>query len=684
MNPRPQRLSAYVLWRVLPLAVIAMAVIAVMILSTTEKMVGKTINERIGHQSTYVSERINQRLFTMLDELTLLAQNDLIVNGLIDAESRDLYLPTFFASLRLGGAVAPRISLVDYKGVELFHNDLPGGPAINRKDWVDALSFSDEVHSLDENGMVIAVPVLVHGLSEGAMVASFPPMAISRLFDTGVSGIDIDIIDYEGKVFYSSGSHDIHGDYEAGDWIEIRHAIPFFPGTTLMTAQLRAEEFGTVQQLRIFLVFTSLAALIALVAAIVYSTYLSSRELGKLSSILGGITRPEHFARRLMVNGPSELQSLGGSFNAMLETLQHSTTSRSYLDNILNSLNEILIVSSPSGEIITLNSEAEKFLADRDLDRNASIAMVIRADRYGADQDPWQFLRLTGETRYLESIYEQENAPFKALLWAKSSLRDEDGIWTGVVYVATDITDRMRMEQMKTEFVSTVSHELRTPLTSILGSIKLVQSGAAGAVSEKSANLLNIAHNNSERLVRLINDILDIQKIEAGQLDVENKPVEICARVKQAVDENAAYAEHHGVSYRIEQPDHEVWIEADVHRLDQILANLMSNAAKFSDPENEVVISVRSGDGDVTISVADTGIGIPEHYQDSIFEKFKQVDASDSRSKGGTGLGLAITHNLVKMMGGDIWLDSAPGQGTTFYVRFPEFIAQDRAANAGA
>jgi len=464
----------------------------------------------------------------------------------------------------------------------------------------------------------------------------------------------------------------VHGDHDPDDWIEIRHTLPFFSGMEIVTAQLKAEAYRTIYQLRTFLIYTSIAALAALIAAIVYSTYLSSRELRKLSSILGGISRPEHFERRVVVTGPSELQTLGTTFNTMLETLQQTTTSRSYLDNILNSLNELLLVTTPGGEIVTSNLEAERFLSSRGLTRSANIATAVRADRYGTGQDPWNFLRVTGELRQLESIYEFEDAPPKTLLWTKSSVRDEDGLETGLVYVATDISERIQMEQMKTEFVSTVSHELRTPLTSILGSVKLVQSGAAGEISEKSATLLSIAHKNSERLIRLINDILDIQKIEAGQLDVESKPLELCAHIEQVISANAAYAEQYGVHFRFAGPDHKVWIEADSHRLDQILSNLLSNAAKFSDAGSDIHITIHRNTDAVTISIADTGTGIPESHHDAVFDKFKQVDASDSRSKGGTGLGLAITKNLVDLMKGEIWFDSTPGEGTTFYVCFTE------------
>ena len=672
---RAQHLSAYVLWRVLPLAVAAMVLIGFFVLSTTEKTIEKTVSERINRQSDYIADLIEHRLSTVLDKVTLLGKNDLIVNGLIDIDSRNLYLPTFFNSLRLGAEASPRVSLLDYKGVEIFHNGLPGGPVINREEWVEALSSGEGVRYFGEDGMLMAVPVLVHGLPEGAIIASFHPSAISSLFNTGTVAVEIDVVGEQGAALYSSEGHIEHGERIPGDWIEIRHTLSLFSGVEVVTGQQKDAAYSTIYQLRTFLIYTGIAALAALIAAIVYSTYLSSRELRRLSSILSGISRPEHFDRRVDVAGPSEIQTLGTAFNTMLETLQQTTTSRSYLDNILNSLNELLMVVTPGGEIVTLNLEAERFLASRDLTKNANIATAIRADRYGNGQDPWDFLRVTGGLRYLEGVYEYEHAPPKALLWTKSSVRDEDGLETGIVYVASDITERMQMEQMKTEFVSTVSHELRTPLTSILGSVKLVQSGAAGEVSEKSVELLTIAHNNSERLVRLINDILDIQKIEAGQLDVESEPLELRTQIKQAIISNAAYAEQYNVHFRVTEPDREAWIQADTHRLNQVLSNLLSNAAKFSDAGEEIHITIDCDGDAVTISISDTGIGIPKEYQHAVFEKFKQVDASDSRTKGGTGLGLAITKNLVSMMDGEIWFDSAPGEGTTFHVRFPEISA---------
>ncbi len=683
---KKQKMSGYVLWRVLPLAVIAMAAIGLLVLSRTEITVKETVNERIKHQSNYIFERVDQRFKTIHDELALLAENDLILNGLIDAESRNLYLPTFFVSLRLGGRFEARISLLDYKARELFHNGLSGGPSVDRKEWIDALAEGKEIHYFDLDGILIAIPVMVHGYAEGAIVASFEPDMASRIFDTGTAGIGIDVINGEGVTLYSSSDllEEHRHDDETDGLIEIHHAIPFFEGFQIVTSRHESEAYRTIHQLREFLIYSGLASLLALIAAIVFSTYLSSRELSNLSSLLGSITRAEHFNKRVKSKGPEEVQALGEAFNSMLETLQHTTTSSSYLDNILNSLNEILIVTTQGGEIVTLNQEAERFLESRNLSRETNIALAIRADCYGVDQDPWQFLRVVGGSKSLEGIYTSPDKPMKALLWTKSPVLDDDGFEAGVAYVATDITERMQMDQMKTEFVSTVSHELRTPLTSILGSIKLVQSGAAGEISDNAGDMLSIAHNNSERLIRLINDILDVQKIEAGQMVMESDPVELRSHIEKSLSDNQSYAEQYGVSYVNSLPDEDVWIMADGHRLDQVLANLMSNAAKFSNRGSDVHVELcRSGDS-VIISVEDSGAGIPESHRESIFEKFKQVDASDSRSKGGTGLGLAITRDLVKLMNGEIWFESALGEGTTFYIRFPELIRADEKKSISA
>ncbi|GGD63811.1 ATP-binding protein [Aurantiacibacter arachoides] len=243
----------------------------------------------------------------------------------------------------------------------------------------------------------------------------------------------------------------------------------------------------------------------------------------------------------------------------------------------------------------------------------------------------------------------------------------------GMRYVAIvrDITERKHVDQMKSEFVSTVSHELRTPLTSIAGSLGLLVGGAAGQLPDTAKRLLEIAHSNSERLVRLINDILDIEKIESGNMPFEMQTVELTPLLDQAVQANRGFAERLGVSFRLEFGPADAAVLADPDRLMQVLTNLLSNAAKFSPDGGEVNISVLPLDRRFRITVADKGPGVPEEFKPRIFDKFAQADSSDTRQKGGTGLGLSIVREIVVRLGGSVSFDSKPGEGTAFHVDLP-------------
>ncbi len=252
---------------------------------------------------------------------------------------------------------------------------------------------------------------------------------------------------------------------------------------------------------------------------------------------------------------------------------------------------------------------------------------------------------------------------------AISSVKLADG--QAFVAIVRDTTERRRVEQMKSEFVSTVSHELRTPLTSIAGSLGLIRGGAAGEVSEKAARLIEIARDNSQRLVRLINDILDIEKLEAGRMEFALQPLGLATFVDQAIEANLGYAQQYSVSLVVDPVPANATVFADPDLLMQVMTNLISNAAKFSETGGEVVVRILSLDRRWRISVADRGSGIPEAFRSRIFGKFAQAEASDDRQKGGTGLGLSIVREIVYRMGGEISFDTEVGAGTTFHVDLP-------------
>ena len=241
-------------------------------------------------------------------------------------------------------------------------------------------------------------------------------------------------------------------------------------------------------------------------------------------------------------------------------------------------------------------------------------------------------------------------------------------MFTGIL---SDISERKRVDRLKSEFVSTVSHELRTPLTSIRGSLGLLVGGAAGPMPVQAREMVAMALQNSERLGRLIDDILDIEKIASGQLQFRPRPVDLNLVVRRALDAVQGYAASHRIRLAlVAEAQHGVVI-ADEERVTQVLANLISNASKFSPPGEAVEVEIAEASGRVRVSVRDRGPGIPEEFKSRIFQRFAQADGSDTRLKGGTGLGLSISKAIVERMNGDIGFEPNPEGGTTFFFELP-------------
>jgi len=243
------------------------------------------------------------------------------------------------------------------------------------------------------------------------------------------------------------------------------------------------------------------------------------------------------------------------------------------------------------------------------------------------------------------------------------------GRFSGSVLSFRDISQRHALERLKDEFISTVSHELRTPLTSIRGALGLLSSGILGEVNDKAANLLRIALNNSDRLVRLINDILDLERIQSGREPLTFRPVQLAEVVRQAIDGMMPVAE--AAHVRLIHDATEVEIASDPDRMLQVLTNLLSNAIKFSPSGGTISITLLPGASGVTLSVVDEGRGIPSDKLEAVFGRFQQVDASDARQKGGSGLGLAICRTIVSQHSGRIWAERNPVRGATFHVYLP-------------
>lgn len=235
--------------------------------------------------------------------------------------------------------------------------------------------------------------------------------------------------------------------------------------------------------------------------------------------------------------------------------------------------------------------------------------------------------------------------------------------------IMLDVTERHEIDRLKQEFFAMVSHDLRSPLTSIQAFLMMLGEGIYGELTPKGAEKAGAADRSATRLLKLVNDLLDLDKLESGRFDLEMNDVPVATIIERSVDALRAIAEQKGIV--IETPETDLKVHADADRVIQVLVNLLGNAIKYSPPGEPVVISVHPLDGHVQVRVTDRGRGIPEHMRGAVFERFKQVDVKDRKEKGGSGLGLAIAKALIEQQAGSIGVDSEEGKGSSFWFQIP-------------
>jgi len=453
-----------------------------------------------------------------------------------------------------------------------------------------------------------------------------------------------------------------------------------------------AEQVGVLNEVSIW---SLLLILSGAMVGILLSIQIT-RPIKGMTQVVNDFAHQRPSKGKLPVEQTDEVGVLARSFKMMIKQVNKYQDDLQYLNNnlekkvlertrtlklneehqrtILESIADAIITIDNNGLIISFNWAAEKIFNYNECEVVGHSISILLPEEKRLDHETYMKNKDVYEPEIIDHLRDlhgqrKDGEIFPIELKVMPMTWGNKKEYVGVL---RDMTERKRIDRMKTEFISTVSHELRTPLTSIVGAVELIKATIPENMSEHINKLVKIIDNNSQRLLLLINDILNIQKIESEQMDFEFKCISVVSFVEQALEDNVGYAEQYGVKFRFLPAEVKLYVFADKHRLMQVMVNLLSNAAKFSNKPSVVEVSIsRHKKNLVRISVTNKGSLIPDEFKQKIFEKFTQLDSSDTREKGGTGLGLSIAKSIIKKHCGDIGFVSQNGI-TAFYFYLPE------------
>ncbi|TWI59635.1 cell wall metabolism sensor histidine kinase WalK [Halalkalibacter nanhaiisediminis] len=374
------------------------------------------------------------------------------------------------------------------------------------------------------------------------------------------------------------------------------------------------------------------------------------------------------FSRQVTVYSTDEIGQLAMAFNELTKKLQDATLTRDReqkkLKSVLAHMTDGVIATDAQGRIILMNKRAEELLA-------VSSSQVI-------GQAIPDVLRLS-EAFEIYDLYDHSDSVLldfsteerEYMLEANFSvIQEDDGPINGLITVLHDVTEQEKIEQDRREFVANVSHELRTPLTTMRSYLEALEDGALSD-PEIAPRFLNVTQNETERMIRLVNDLLQLSKIDSRDYKLSFEWADFGQFLHEIIDRFEMIAQDKNIEFTRKITAHPTYVEIDRDKMTQIVDNIISNAMKYSPEGGNVIVTLLHQGHNVRISISDEGMGIPRENQAKIFDRFYRVDKARARSVGGTGLGLAIAKELVHAHGGEIWVQSEYGEGTTIYFTLP-------------
>jgi len=561
----------------------------------------------------------------VLTALSVRAQNERLRHEL---EDRGKLLTTVIAA-----NAADALAMIEVRELRKMISE-----ARDQENVLDAVAF-------DEDGRV---------LTDGTLVNPRRHLLISEAALRHVSGSEALLVEFDGDAMTVTKPVHLGGRVLGG--VRLRYSL----------ASLAEDQASLARRTATVGVIFALMGVLA--AALL--TEAVTRPLNEVIRATRALSKGE-LPPRLPVRTADEVGELAEAFNEMTRKLRDTTVSRDYLDRVLETMGECLVVTGPDGTITRVNPAVcslsgvgeDELLGQncRDLFR-APQGHVSLLDALGPD----------GSAHGLETELLARGGEAVPVMISVGAMEESAGRTRSYVVVAADIGERLRNEQQKDEFVTMVHHEVRAPLTAVRGAIGLLAGGVAGELGERGQELVEIALRNSERMGRLVNDILASRKLDSGRMEFHFEKLEMMPLVEQAIDSTVAYATKHQVRLELSERVPGAMVRVDPDRMIQVLTNVLSNAVRFSAADDVVIVNASRRDQILRVAVSDAGPGISEDFREHVFEAFARGEHEDWRHRSGTGLGMSISKGIIEELGGAISFETELGVGTTFLVDIPE------------
>lgn len=662
----------------------------------------REVEQELDRDSQAGAHRMALYLETVHYNLNNLAASSLVLNGLLDPDERSNHLVPFLQSFRASDSLYTDVGLFDLNGHVIAQSNIdPQSSVSGEPDFVDAVSGDVRAvyHEAADNWksyLAISYPVFdeagqdIKGVLRG------------RIHLGNLS--DVLAPNEETPLFFklSNATGQILGEWQWPTDVELlirSSAVDLRPpldqlGLTFFVGRLATEALAPVQRLVTNIVgFAIVFILITALLAVFVGRKLSS-PLRMLERTASRIATEGYFDVELPDLGNDEVGRLSSSFREMLghinvsySVLEARVTSRTreldearmrlrdsanQLQSILDNVVDTIITVDIYGRIQACNNAGrelfncpvEQLVGKNIVDfidiRDLEVFLVPTSDRFNHDQQ-----RIMKEA-VLYPVYGAD-VPIEYAVGEYMEIEDK----RLMTLLIRNITKRKEVEKLKEEFISSVSHELRTPLTSITGALSLAKRDSVVPQSDRLQKLLDVALDNSKRLGDLVNDILDLEKLENGKISFTLEDLDLGELVQRSIDAFAPYVRKHGKKVRALPPTQSFKVLGDEGRLMQVMNNLLSNAAKYSGDNTTIDVVIAAIGSDVRVSVIDQGPGIPPSLRAHMFSRFWQADGSNTKKASGTGLGLAITKSLMEGNGGRIGYRSRAGVGSIFYIDLP-------------